>query len=45
MGKRKITIALDEQSINELGRLVVDNRCQNRSQAIQEAVSEKLLRL
>jgi Arc/MetJ-type ribon-helix-helix transcriptional regulator len=45
MGKRKIIIILDEQSLNELDKLVKDNKYQNRSQAIQEAVSEKLQRV
>ncbi|OGO24010.1 MAG: CopG family transcriptional regulator [Chloroflexi bacterium RBG_16_51_9] len=45
MGKEKIAITLDEQSIGELDRLVGEKVFQNRSQAIQEAVSEKLLRM
>jgi metal-responsive CopG/Arc/MetJ family transcriptional regulator len=45
MGKEKIAITLDEQSISELDRLVEKNVFQSRSQAIQEAVSEKLQRL
>jgi metal-responsive CopG/Arc/MetJ family transcriptional regulator len=45
MGKAKIAITLDRQSINELDRLVQEEVFQNRSQAIQEAISEKLLRL
>jgi len=45
MGKEKIAITLDESSIGELDRLVEENVFQNRSQAIQEAVREKLQRL
>ncbi len=45
MGKAKIAITLDKQSIGELDRLVQEEVFQNRSQAIQEAISEKLLRL
>ena len=45
MGKAKIAITLDQQSIGELDRLVKEDVFQNRSQAIQEAISEKLLRL
>jgi metal-responsive CopG/Arc/MetJ family transcriptional regulator len=45
MGKEKIAITLDEKDIGELDRLVNKRVFQSRSQAIQEAVSEKLLRL
>jgi len=45
MGKAKIAITLDKQSIGELDRLVREDVFENRSQAIQEAVSEKLARL
>ena len=45
MGKEKIAITLDEEFIGELDRLVKRHVFQNRSQAIREAVSEKLLRL
>jgi metal-responsive CopG/Arc/MetJ family transcriptional regulator len=45
MSKEKIAITLDKQSIGELDRLVEENVFPNRSQAIQEAVSEKLQRL
>lgn len=45
MSKEKIAITLDKQSINELDRLVEENIFENRSQAIQEAVSEKLQHL
>jgi metal-responsive CopG/Arc/MetJ family transcriptional regulator len=45
MGKGKIAITLDEEFVGELDRLVNEHVFQNRSQAIQEAVSEKLLRI
>lgn len=45
MGKEKIAITLDEEFIGELDRLVDEHVFQNRSQAIQEAVSEKLVRM
>ena len=45
MGKEKIAITLDERSIGELDRLVKEDVFQSRSQAIQEAVIEKLQRL
>jgi len=45
MGKGKIAITLDEEFIGELDRLVKRRVFQSRSQAIREAVSEKLLRL
>lgn len=45
MGKEKIAITLDERFIGELDRLVDKRVFQNRSQAIQEAVREKLLRM
>ena len=45
MGKEKIAITLDEQSIGELDRLVEENVFKSRSQAIQEAVGEKLKHL
>jgi Arc/MetJ-type ribon-helix-helix transcriptional regulator len=45
MGKEKIAITLDEEFIGELDRLVKRRVFRNRSQAIGEAVSEKLLRL
>jgi metal-responsive CopG/Arc/MetJ family transcriptional regulator len=45
MHKDKIAITLDEDSIIELDRLVDKHVYQNRSQAIQEAVKEKLLRM
>jgi metal-responsive CopG/Arc/MetJ family transcriptional regulator len=45
MGKSKIAITLEKQSIGELDQLVKEEVFQSRSQAIQEAVSDKLLRL
>jgi Arc/MetJ-type ribon-helix-helix transcriptional regulator len=45
MSKEKIAITLDEESISELDRLVERHIFHNRSQAIQEAVSEKLRRM
>ena len=45
MGKAKIAITLDEEFIGELDRLVDERFFQNRSQAIQDAVSEKLARM
>ena len=45
MNKKKVAITLDMQSIGELDRLVEENVFPNRSQAIQEAISEKLQRL
>ncbi len=45
MSKEKIAITLDEEFIGELDRLVNQRVFQSRSQAIQEAVSEKLHRM
>jgi Arc/MetJ-type ribon-helix-helix transcriptional regulator len=45
MSKEKIAITLDGKYIGELDRLVEQHIFKNRSQAIQEAVSEKLLRM
>jgi metal-responsive CopG/Arc/MetJ family transcriptional regulator len=45
MGKEKIAITLDEEFVGELDRLVNQHVFQSRSQAIQEAVSEKLRRM
>ena len=45
MSKEKIAVTLDERFIGELDRLVVEHVFQSRSQAIQEAVSEKLQRM
>jgi len=45
MGKTKIAITLDAEFIREIDRLVKEHYFQNRSQAISDAVSEKLVRL
>jgi len=45
MGKAKIAITLDEQYIEQLDRFVSKHLFRNRSQAIQEAVEEKLERI
>lgn len=45
MRKIKIAITLDEQFIGDIDRLVSEHVFQNRSQAIQAAVEEKLKRL
>jgi len=45
MSKEKIAVTLEREFIGELDRLVSERVFQNRSQAIQQAVSEKLLRL
>lgn len=45
MGRSKIAITLDEETLGEIDRLVSEHRFPNRSQAIQEAVDEKLGRL
>lgn len=44
MSKEKVAVTLDREYIGELDRLVSERVFQNRSQAIQQAVSEKLLR-
>ena len=45
MGRLKIAITMDEKTLGEVDRLVAEHRFPNRSQAIQEAVDEKLGRL
>jgi len=45
MSKTKIAITLDEQFIKDIDRFISKHIFQNRSQAIQEAVEEKLKRL
>lgn len=45
MDKEKIAITLDSESVTELDRLVGERIFSSRSQAIQQAVSEKLLRM
>ena len=45
MGKSKVAISLDESTLDRLDKLVQKQVFPNRSQAIQEAVAEKLARL
>ncbi len=45
MTKTKIAITIDEAYIGELDRLINENLFQSRSQAIQQAVHEKLSRI
>jgi metal-responsive CopG/Arc/MetJ family transcriptional regulator len=45
MSKAKIAITLEQNSISRLDHLVHENIFLNRSQAIQEAVNEKIERL
>lgn len=45
MARAKIAISLDEHTLDRLDQLVRARVFPNRSQAIQEAVSEKLSRL
>ncbi|OGP52995.1 MAG: CopG family transcriptional regulator [Deltaproteobacteria bacterium RIFCSPLOWO2_02_56_12] len=45
MGRSKIAISLDESTLNRLDKLVQKQAFPNRSQAIEEAVAEKLARL
>ena len=45
MGRSKVAISLDESTLNRLDKLVQEQVFPNRSQAIQEAVEEKLARL
>lgn len=45
MGRTKIAITLDEGTLVQVDRLVSERRFPSRSQAIQEAVDEKLSRL
>jgi metal-responsive CopG/Arc/MetJ family transcriptional regulator len=45
MAKTKIAITLDEKSIEQVDRLISEHIFQNRSQAIQKAVEEKLQRI
>ena len=45
MSKAKIAITMDEEFIGELDKLVDAHFFQNRSQAIQNAVIEKLSRM
>ncbi len=45
MGRSKVAISLDESTLDRLDKLVQKQVFPNRSQAIQEAVEEKLARL
>ncbi len=45
MGKSKIAISLDKSTLNRLDKLVQKQVFPSRSQAVQEAVEEKLARL
>ncbi|NJD55522.1 MAG: ribbon-helix-helix protein, CopG family [Nitrospirae bacterium] len=45
MGKAKIAITLDEEYIEQIDRLVGKHIFQSRSQAVQEAVGDKLQRI
>ncbi len=45
MARAKVAISLDENTLNRLDRLVKAHVFPNRSQAIQEAVEEKISRL
>ena len=45
MGRSKVAISLDESILNRLDKLVQKQVFPNRSQAIEEAVAEKLARM
>ena len=45
MGRAKIAITIDEATLGAIDRLVSEHLFPNRSQAIQEALDEKLSRL
>ena len=45
MGRAKIAITIDEETLGAIDRLVSEHRVPNRSQAIQAALDEKLSRL
>ena len=45
MGKAKIAITLDEGYVEQIDRFVSERVFKNRSQAVQEAVSDKLRRM
>ena len=45
MGKAKIAISLDKKIVGRIDRLVRQRAFSNRSQAIEQAVEEKLSRL
>ena len=41
----KVTIGIDEETLERLDRLVADKVFPSRSQVVQEAIEEKLMRL
>jgi len=45
MARSKVAISLDENTVNQIDRLVKEEVFPNRSQAIQVAIDEKLKRL
>jgi metal-responsive CopG/Arc/MetJ family transcriptional regulator len=45
MGRSKVAITLDEKTLASIDRLVSQHNYPNRSQAVQEALDEKLARL
>ena len=45
MGKTKVAISIEQKTLTQIDRLVKKHVFPNRSQAIQEAVQEKLKRL
>jgi len=45
MSTAKVAVTMDKDLLERLDRLVTNRRFPNRSQAVQEAVSEKLARL
>jgi len=45
MGNAKIAVTLDEQHIDQIDKFVNEHIFLNRSQAIQEAVEEKIARI
>jgi Arc/MetJ-type ribon-helix-helix transcriptional regulator len=45
MGKAKIAITVDERALQEIDRLVQEGVFPNRSQAIEEAVQERIAKL
>lgn len=45
MGKAKIAVTIDEKIVGRIDQLVRDKTFSNRSQAIEQVLSEKLARL
>ena len=45
MGRAKVAVSLEEETLGRLDRLVKESVFPSRSQAIQEAIAEKLDRL